>query len=687
MLASRAFPSISPKLKSSTFQLFGSAVRPLRLFSIASAEPIHYTKESKRMMVTFSVPKNTQSNISNVFLSNAMNGTFGTSARAYSNESRTPDVETEFLIVGAGPAGASLACFLTSYGLKGIMVSAAPGTANTPRAHITNMAAQECLRDIGLDKDLETLASKGDHMIHTRWCHSMAGEEYARIHSWGNDPRRKGDYEAASPCTPLDLPQTLLEPVLIRHATVNGFRTRFDTTLLNFTQDADGLYTVILQDNISKSQYRIKTKYLFGADGARSRVVKTLDLPMSIKPGQGLAINILVKADLSHLVKHRQGNLHWVMQPDREHPEFGWQGIVRMVKPWNEWMFILFPNRECDIDIQPSRDEYMSRVRDFIGDDTPAEILDISKWFINEIIAEEYSKGNVMCLGDAVHRHPPMNGLGSNTCIQDAFNLAWKVAYVHRGLADKSLLDTYSVERQPVGKSVITRANQAFRDHFNVWEALGTLPKDLSDRKAALDELASDTEKGEARRKAFRDAITATSHEFHALGIEMGQCYSGRGVYVADEPHPYSPSGSAAEDSILFYEPTTYPGCRLPHVWLNKAVPGPRRSTIDLAGHGAFALLIRGPGGQVWKEAAANISKQLGVPLNAYTIGYRQDWEDVYFDWARLSGVQESGVVLVRPDRFVAWRAQRALSNANDCERKLAQVMRSVLGLSLSNGH
>ncbi|KAF7125419.1 hypothetical protein CNMCM5793_001597 [Aspergillus hiratsukae] len=616
-----------------------------------------------------------------------MNGTFGTSARAYSNESRTPDVETEFLIVGAGPAGASLACFLTSYGLKGIMVSAAPGTANTPRAHITNMAAQECLRDIGLDKDLETLASKGDHMIHTRWCHSMAGEEYARIHSWGNDPRRKGDYEAASPCAPLDLPQTLLEPVLIRHATVNGFRTRFDTTLLDFTQDADGRYTVILQDNISQSQYRIKTKYLFGADGARSQVVKTLDLPMSIKPGQGLAINILVKADLSHLVKHRQGNLHWVMQPDREHPEFGWQGIVRMVKPWHEWMFILFPNRECDINIQPSRDEYMSRVRDFIGDDTPAEILDISKWFINEIIAEEYSKGNVMCLGDAVHRHPPMNGLGSNTCIQDAFNLAWKVAYVHRGLADKSLLDTYSVERQPVGKSVITRANQAFRDHFNVWEALGTLPKDLSDRKAALEELASDTEKGEARRKAFRDAITETSHEFHALGIEMGQCYSGRGVYVADEPLPYSPSGSAAQDSILFYEPTTYPGCRLPHVWLNKAVPGPRKSTIDLAGHGAFALLIRGPGGQVWKEAAANISKQLGVPLNAYTIGYRQDWEDVYFDWARLSGVQESGVVLVRPDRFVAWRAQRALSNANDCERKLAQVMRSVLGLSLSNGH
>jgi hypothetical protein len=115
MLASRAFPSIP--IKPSTFQLFRSAVRPLRLFSVASAKTVHYNNESKRMMVTYSLPKTTQSSISNVFLSNGMNGTSGTPARAYSNESPTPDVETEFLIVGAGPAGASLACFLTSYGI------------------------------------------------------------------------------------------------------------------------------------------------------------------------------------------------------------------------------------------------------------------------------------------------------------------------------------------------------------------------------------------------------------------------------------------------------------------------------------------------------------------------------------------------------------------------------------------
>ncbi|KAJ9132452.1 FAD binding domain-containing protein [Pleurostoma richardsiae] len=591
---------------------------------------------------------------------------------------RDSDTETEFLVVGCGPAGASLACFLSSYGLKGVVVGAAPGTANTPRAHITNMAALECLRDIGLDRDVEQVSSKGHCMIHTRWCHSMAGAEYGRIYSWGNDPKRKGDYEMASPCTPADVPQTQLEPILVRHATHNGFKVRFNTSLLSFSQDPEtGLYTARMRDNIFNHEYKIRTKYIFGADGAQSQVVKQLNLPLIKKPGQGLAINVLVKADLSHLVDSRKGNLHWVMQPDREHPDFGWMGIVRMVKPWDEWMFILFPNRDCDADIQPSNEEYLERVRDFIGDDTPAQILNVSKWFINETVAETYSVGNVFCLGDAVHRHPPMNGLGSNTCIQDAFNLAWKVAYVHRGLAPPALLSTYSIERQPVGQEIITRANQAFRDHFHIWDALGTLPKDVEERKQVLAELTAPGHNGKKRRKALQEAIQRTNHEFHGLGVEMGQQYGGPGIYTADEPQPlvHDPEW----DPVLQYSPSTYPGVRLPHVWLNKAVPTAPTSTVDLAGHGRF-VLFTGIGGDAWKEAASRVSAQLGIPIEAHSVGFRQDWEDFYFDWERLRGVDESGAVLVRPDRFVAWRANEVLSDANACTDKLGSVMHSVLG-------
>lgn len=283
------------------------------------------------------------------------------------------------------------------------------------------------------------------------------------------------------------------------------------------------------------------------------------------------------------------------------------------------------------------------------------------------------------CLGDAVHRHPPLNGLGSNTCIQDAFNLAWKVAYVHRGIADPLLLSTYSVERQPVGHSIITRANQAFRDHFGVWESLGMFQNDLDSRKRELQQLVDATPEGRKRRRAFQQAISHTCHEFHGLGIEMGQRYTGPGVYNVDEPHEYVRFGRAAEDEVLYYEQSTYPGCRLPHVWLNKAVPEKPVTTIDLAGHGAFTLFT-GIGGDFWKTSADRIARELGVQLRVHSIGFRQDWEDVYFEWERVRGVEESGAVLVRPDRFVAWRSLEVFDSVEACEAKLTDVMKSILG-------
>ncbi|KAJ5825462.1 hypothetical protein N7474_002600 [Penicillium riverlandense] len=543
------------------------------------------------------------------------------------------------------------------------------------------MAALECLRDIGLEDELLNLSSSGDHhMVHTRWCHSMAGAEYARIYSWGNDPKRKGDYETASPCSPIDLPQTLLEPILVRHATKNGFSVRFNTFLTSFAVDnpQKGLITATVHDNLTNIAYKIQTDYLFGADGARSQVVKQLDLPLTKKPGQGLAINVLVKADLSHLVQYRTGNLHWVMQPDKNHPDFGWMAIVRMVKPWTEWMFILFPDRECSNarELNPGKQECLARVREFIGDETPAEILDVSKWVINETVAERF------CLGDAVHRHPPLNGLGSNTCIQDAFNLAWKIAYVHRGLARPSLLDSFSEERQPVGQSVIARANQALRDHVQIWDALGLLSGDVSTRQEILRELESATAEGSERRRKLREGILHTAHEFHGLGVEMNQHYTSQAIYTADETYPYKLEGRAADDEVLYHEPGTYPGCRLPHVWLNKAVPTQPISTIDLAGHGAFILFTGIGGAQNWRDAAARVSTSLGVAIGVHSLGFRQDWEDVYYDWESVRGVQESGAVLVRPDRVVAWRAERVPGDGEACERKLRSVMDSVLGLS-----
>ena len=272
-----------------------------------------------------------------------------------------------------------------------------------------------------------------------------------------------------------------------------------------------------------------------------------------------------------------------------------------------------------------------------------------------------------------MHRHPPFNGLGSNTCVQDAFNLAWKIAYVTKGFAASEILDSYSVERQPVGLGVITRANQGIRDHLPVWKALGVMEPTIEERRAQFNELSQPTPEGSKRRAALRVAVEGTNHEFHGLGIEMNQRYKSNAVHLCDEPNarPLLP-----EDAVLEHEVTTYPGSRLPHAWLNSRNPGERFSTIDLAGHGTFCLLTS-IGGEKWKDAAVIVTKKLGVEIRAYSLGWMQDYEDVYSDWARRREVDENGCVLARPDRFVAWRS---MGIVEDCESKLLAVMKRLLG-------
>jgi 2-polyprenyl-6-methoxyphenol hydroxylase-like FAD-dependent oxidoreductase len=200
----------------------------------------------------------------------------------------------------------------------------------------------------------------------------MAGEEFARIHSWGNQPERQGEYYAASPCRHVDLPQTELEPILVKFALDNGWTIRFDSSFVEYQRDgSDGPITSTIKDNLSGQTYTIKSKYLFGCDGARSQIIRQLDIPLLKKPGQGLAINVLVEADLSKHMKNRTGNLHWIFTPELEHPAWGWTCVLRMVKAWDEWMFIMLPEPGFeDLRVRPSNEEYLKRIGEMIGDDS-----------------------------------------------------------------------------------------------------------------------------------------------------------------------------------------------------------------------------------------------------------------------------------------------------------------------------
>lgn len=196
---------------------------------------------------------------------------------------------------------------------------------------------------------------------------------------------------------------------------------------------------------------------------------------------------------------------------------------------------------------------------------------------------------------------------------------------------------------------------------------------------AARQELKSVSATGRERRKRLRNAIDSMVHETLALGVEMGQRYESKAVRTDDEEGPFQPTGKEVKSAVMHYEPCTYPGRRLPHAWLNKSSPqGNDTSTIDVAGKGKFCL-ITGWGGEPWVDAAAKVSEQLRVKINAVTIGWRLDWEDINGDWNRLRGVEEDGAILVRPDLFVAWRAQ-TLPEDKDCTSKLRVVMQSLLG-------
>lgn len=579
----------------------------------------------------------------------------------------TNHVTTEVVVIGSGPAGSAAALFLSTLGIDNIMITKYRWTANTPRAHITNQRTMEIFRDAGIEDQVLADASPHGLIGDTVFCTSIAGEEIGRILTWGTHPAREADHRLASPSQTVDIPQTYLEPILVRNATVRGTQTRFSTEYLSHTQDEDGV-TVTVRDRITGSEYTIRAKYLIGADGARSLVASQLELPFEGRMDIAGSMNITFKADIAAEVDQRPSVLYWVIQPGSNVGGIG-AGLVRMVRPWDEWLIVW----GYDIDEEPPVvDDEAARqiVRNLLGmPDLEVEITGYSLWGNNEMYATHHQKGRVFCAGDAVHRHPPSNGLGSNTSVQDSYNLAWKIAAVLRGQAGPELLETYSVERAPVAKQIVTRANKSSREFVQLFDALGvTDAKSEAEMVAAIEERKANTPAGQAKRAAMVKAMEVKNYEFNAHGVELGQFYESTAVVGDGSSRP-----EPTRDSELYYQASTVPGSRLPHAWVGDNHH--RLSTHDLAPMTRFTLLT-GIAGEAWSEAAEQVAKELDVPLACVVIGPGREVTDLYFDWARLREVEEDGVLLVRPDKHIGWRSQQL---PDDPVGELRSVMTRIL--------
>ena len=304
-------------------------------------------------------------------------------------------IETDVLIIGTGPAGGAAAALLATYGVKPLVVTKWNWTCRTPRAHITNQRAMEVFRDLGIEDEVNEKRTAQQYMGNNVFCTSLAGEELGRLLTWGTHPQRKADYTLASPTTICDVPQNLLEPILVGAAASRGATVMFNWEYQGLDQDADGV-TVEVKDYVAGTTHKIRAKYVIGADGGRSKVAEDIGLPMEGKMGVAGSMNIVFEADLSKYVAHRPSVLYWVMQPGSDVGGIG-MGLVRMVRPWHEWLIVW----GYDINQPPPKvtDEMATEIaHNLIGDHTiPIKIKSTSVWTVNNMYALAHSKGRVFC--------------------------------------------------------------------------------------------------------------------------------------------------------------------------------------------------------------------------------------------------------------------------------------------------
>lgn len=570
-------------------------------------------------------------------------------------------IRTDVLVVGAGPAGLTAASLLAQLGVDSLTLTKY-GTANAPRAHITNQRAVEVLRDLGIEERVQARALPHHLMGKQVFATSFAGRELARMMTWGTGDDRIGEYRAASPCEMCNVAQHILEPILLARAQELGADIRLDHEVISIAQD-DEQVVARVRPRDGRPEFEVLARYAIGCDGARTVVGRDGGFEFEGEAGIGDAVTVWIDADLSRYTEHRSGALFVTVTPGNEDLVSIWTCI----EPWTEWSTIFIrPGLESN-DLDES--VVMESVRAAIGDDdVEFSIKKVSPWQFNHVVASSYRRGRLFIAGDAAHRHPPANGLGSNTSIQDSYNLAWKLALVVRGVADDGLLDTYDAERQPVGRQIVDRANQSVREMTGWFAALALrpdmMPEEVDTRLAKL--YGPD---GDQQRTELLAALEVMNAQFNAHGVELGQQYRSRAVVDDGTPPP-----EPARDPVLHHAPSTHPGSPIPHAWL--AIGDEDVSTLDVCAYDRFTL-VTGAGGQPWLDAAAKVSAELGIEVAAVQVSLGLAVNDVYGDWTRRREIGDKGCVLVRPDRIVAWRSPDLL---DDPKAALRAVMSAILG-------
>jgi putative polyketide hydroxylase len=540
------------------------------------------------------------------------------------------DHQVPVLIVGGSLVGLSTSLFLGRLGVPHLLVERHSGTSIHPRGRGNNVRTMELFRVAGIEPDIKTAASllADNHgILQTPTLVGDAGEWLFKHIDPG------GGLARFSPTAWCLCSQNDLEPVLLDGARRLGGDLRYSHEMETFEQDDEGV-TVVVRDRATDERYTVRAAYLVAADGPRSPVRNRLGIGQS-GPGDLFAnVSVTFRSKLlTEVVGDRRFICCYLTDP-------GADGALLPVDNKEHWVFHApwHPERGETLD-EFTEDRLERHIRRAVGNPgLDVEITGKASWRAAERVADRYTTGRVFLAGDSAHEMSPTGAFGSNTGIQDAHNLAWKLAAVLQGWAGPALLDTYDTERRPVATATSARASARSVEHSHP----GFAPAPGI---------------GGAKRGGI-------------LNVVLGYRYLHGAVLGTD------PDQEVVPDALRL---TGDPGTRAPHLWVQRE--GERISTLDLYER-SLVLLSDTRSTTDWHTAAQRIAESDGVRLDSYRVGTELTYTpqnseaDTPPDWALTHGTTPDGAVLVRPDGFVAWRAAGAVP---DAEATLRQVVRTVL--------
>ena len=585
------------------------------------------------------------------------------------------DVTVPVLIVGGGGAGLTASMLLSTLGVESLLVNARPTTSTLPKAHVLNLRSMEVLRDVGVADRITAVGTPPQNMAASAWYVGLAGPQpehgrrLAKIESWGAGGA-SAEWLAASPMVQANLPQIRLEPLLRERAEeLAPGAVRFHHEVVSLEQDDDGVTATVL-DHDTDTTYVVRALYALACDAGRT-VGPSLGVELEGLREVVRMVSVHITADLSPWATAPDVLIRWLINPDRGRGAvLVPMGPTRWGPDSEEWVFHqqYAPDDESALD----DDTVIADLRATLGiGHHPVDVHIITRWWIEGIVANKFQAARVFICGDAAHRHPPTGGLGLTSAIHDVQNLTWKLAAVLGGHAGSELLTTYEAERRPVDAMNVQRSVENAINHLMASPQLGANPEASPEENWATLRrfLADDPGDAGYRREATR-ALLSQSMEFDELNIEHGYVYDSSAVVPDGSPAPENP------DPVRIYLPSARPGHPLPHAWLSDW-DGSRLPLLDLVRPGRF-LLIAGEDGRSWVEAAKSIASETGLPLDAVRIGHVEgDYLDPRSSCVRQRGVSAAGAVLVRPDRFVAWRSGDAVDDARSV---LAGALTAILG-------